>query len=149
MKQRRRYGLVILFLIILYGGAASAQPPAARPTGELRVTILGLKSSRGDVIFALYNSRRSFTHDAYRTVFIPIVDRRCQWDAKGLPAGDYAVVVVHDRNGNHDMDSNFLGMPKEPYAFSNNARALFGAPSFEAARLHVGTGLTAIQIRLK
>ena len=31
------------------------------------------------------------------------------------------------------MDNNFFWVPKEQYGFSNNARALFGPPTFEAA----------------
>ena len=50
-----------------------------------------------------------------------------------LPAGQYAVGIFHDVNLNNKMDNNFLGLPKEQYGFSNNARALFGPPSFEDA----------------
>lgn len=50
-----------------------------------------------------------------------------------LPPGQYAVGIFHDVNLNNRMDNNFLGLPKEQYDFSNNARALFGPPSFEDA----------------
>jgi uncharacterized protein (DUF2141 family) len=50
-----------------------------------------------------------------------------------LPTGQYAVGIFHDVNLNNKMDNNFLGLPKEQYGFSNNARALFGPPSFEDA----------------
>ena len=50
-----------------------------------------------------------------------------------LPAGQYAVGIFHDVNLNNKMDNNFLGLPKEQYGFSNNARALFGPPSYEDA----------------
>ena len=50
-----------------------------------------------------------------------------------LPAGTYAIGIFHDVNLNNKMDNNFFWVPKEQYGFSNNARALFGPPTFEAA----------------
>ena len=35
------------------------------------------------------------------------------------------------------MDTNFLGMPKEGYGVSNNARNRFGPPSFKDAKFTV------------
>jgi len=34
---------------------------------------------------------------------------------------------------NGKLDANLLGIPTEGYGFSNDARALFGPPSFAAA----------------
>ena len=39
-----------------------------------------------------------------------------------LPAGNYAVQVMHDENENNKLDTNFMGMPIEGYGFSNNPR---------------------------
>lgn len=64
-----------------------------------------------------------------------------------LPAGQYAVGIFHDVNLNNKMDNNFLGLPKEQYGFSNNARALFGPPSFEDAAFEL-TGVTKQSIDL-
>jgi uncharacterized protein (DUF2141 family) len=49
------------------------------------------------------------------------------------PAGSYAPVVLHDENMNGKLDTNWLGVPKEGYGFSNDARASVGAPSFDDA----------------
>ena len=64
-----------------------------------------------------------------------------------LPAGQYAVGIFHDVNLNNKMDNNFLGLPKEQYGFSNNARALFGPPSFEDAAFEL-KGVTKQSIDL-
>lgn len=46
--------------------------------------------------------------------------------------GRYAVFVVHDKNLNSRMDTNFLGMPKEPVGMSRNPTKskFFGPPKF-------------------
>lgn len=48
-----------------------------------------------------------------------------------LPEGDYAVRVMHDINNNDELDTNFVGLPTEPYAFSNNATGNFGPPQWK------------------
>ena len=54
-----------------------------------------------------------------------------------LPPGTYAIGIFHDVNLNNKMDNNLFGIPKEQYGFSNNARAFFGPPAFEAAAFEV------------
>jgi uncharacterized protein (DUF2141 family) len=51
-----------------------------------------------------------------------------------LPAGDYAIVVLHDENSNMKLDRNWLGMPKEQWGMSNNPHVFLSAPSFDSAR---------------
>jgi uncharacterized protein (DUF2141 family) len=52
---------------------------------------------------------------------------------RDLPPGKYAAVAFQDFNGNGKLDKNFLGIPKEPYGFSNGARGSTGPPTFTAA----------------
>jgi len=53
--------------------------------------------------------------------------------AADLPPGEYAIRIMHDVNGNGELDANLVGMPTEPYAFSNNAKAMFGPASWADA----------------
>ena len=67
-----------------------------------------------------------------------------------LPAGNYAVGAVHDENGNHKLDSNFLHIPKEAYGISNDARGgIGGPPTFEQAKVTVPPGESIITIKVK
>lgn len=54
--------------------------------------------------------------------------------AEDLPPGEYAIRIMHDVNGNDELDANLVGMPTEPYAFSNNAKGMFGPATWEDAR---------------
>jgi uncharacterized protein (DUF2141 family) len=58
------------------------------------------------------------------------------------------VVVVHDENANGKLDTGWLGFGGESYAYSNDARPLFGRPSFDEAKFGVGTA-TRITISLE
>ena len=56
-----------------------------------------------------------------------------------VAAGRYAVAAYLDSNHNQKLDRSWLGAPSERYGFSNNARNLFSAPSFEQAGFAVST----------
>ncbi len=46
------------------------------------------------------------------------------------------------------MDRNFLGIPKEGYAFSNNVFGTFGPPKFEKAKFEVKEDIQ-LEIKMK
>lgn len=64
-------------------------------------------------------------------------------------AGTYAIKVFHDVNGNGTIDTNWMGIPNEPYGFSNDAMGTFGPPGFNAASFVVGPKVTTVRIRMK
>lgn len=67
-----------------------------------------------------------------------------------IPAGEYAFVAFQDVDGNNQLQTNFIGYPKEPVGFSNNARIVFGPPSFKDAKVKIEDGKTVrISIKLK
>ncbi|MFN3875311.1 MAG: DUF2141 domain-containing protein [Flavobacteriales bacterium] len=65
-----------------------------------------------------------------------------------LAPGRYAIKAYHDINGNGRLDTNWMGMPKEPYGFGNDAMGAFGPPSYEQAAVPV-EGRTAVTVRMK
>jgi uncharacterized protein (DUF2141 family) len=65
-----------------------------------------------------------------------------------MPAGAYALSVIHDENGNGRLDTR-LGIPREGFAFSNNPRIWFGPPSFESARFLLPATGRALNVTMK
>ena len=51
--------------------------------------------------------------------------------------GEYAISVHHDDNDNGKMDTNFIGIPKEPTGLSNGAVPKFGPPKYRDAAFRV------------
>jgi uncharacterized protein (DUF2141 family) len=125
---------------------AAAALWAAAGTGRLVVTVEGLDSNRGRLALALFDSAETYAArgEPCRRAFVAVDERGGRWEVEGLPPGEYVLAFYHDRNGNGELDKNKLGVPKEPYGFSGNARALFGRPSFEAARFTVEEGTTTL-----
>lgn len=52
---------------------------------------------------------------------------------KNIPNGVYAISLFHDENLNKKLDKNFLGIPQEGYAFSNNVHHALRAAEFSEA----------------
>jgi uncharacterized protein (DUF2141 family) len=51
-------------------------------------------------------------------------------------------------NDNGKLDKNFIGIPKEPYGFSNDKAGSFGPPDFEDILVEVNED-TTISIKIK
>lgn len=67
----------------------------------------------------------------------------------GLKPGTYALRAVHDINANGDIDVNKLGLPTEPFAFSNDAMGRMGPPSFKEASFVVRPGANTISVKMR
>ena len=65
-----------------------------------------------------------------------------------LPPGTYAVSVYEDLNGNHKLDRNIVGIPREPVGASNNPPARMGPPRFNECSFRVGAVAQTITITL-
>lgn len=66
---------------------------------------------------------------------------------KDLPEGPLAFTLYHDVNANGKLDMNAIGIPTEPYGFSNNAAGSFGPPKFEQAVFAPKAG-TVVKVRM-
>lgn len=66
-----------------------------------------------------------------------------------VPPGQHAIKVFHDVNSNGKLDTNWMGIPKEPYGFGNDARGSFGPPSFAEAAVTMGQVPVVTSVKLK
>lgn len=57
----------------------------------------------------------------------------------GLAPGRYVIAAFQDTDGDGKLSKNNFGIPREPFGFSNNARARFGLPGFDAAAFELTT----------
>jgi len=88
----------------------------------------------GTLICLLYNSPNTFgdLRESYRTERFAVTSEN-QYRITDIPAGDYALVVFLDDNQNGFLDKNFIGIPREPIAFSQRYRPK-GPPSYQRAQ---------------
>ncbi|WP_394777580.1 DUF2141 domain-containing protein [Undibacterium sp.] len=143
LRQFSGLGLNSVALIALLATATSATQAAT-----LEITLEGVQAGKGEVIVTIYDSAEKFLHKSLRKLVVPASASPLRVQMEDLPPGDYAVALFQDINSNKKMDSNFMGMPSEPYGASNNAEGNFGPPSFESARFTIPAEGKKIAIKL-
>jgi uncharacterized protein (DUF2141 family) len=99
-------------------------------TATFILEVEGLGKVEGELRIAMFNSQESYTKEPIHTVVLPVDSTTVVWKLDELPIGNYAIAVYHDKNTNGKLDTNLLGVPKERYGFSNNARGRFGPASW-------------------
>lgn len=116
----------------------------------LIVEVTGLRSGKGDVHYAVYDSPEHFPKRKGRVSYgnVPAKADGVAIPVKGLKRGTYAVAVFHDENRNDEFDQGLLGIPLEDYGFSNNARGFLGPPSFTDAAVILNKTTVRTVIRL-
>ena len=131
--------LIITLILFISGTLVSI---AQEQTHHLTVEITGMKNNNGRVYVALYNSEKTFLKDGFRGAIAKVSDKKATVVFKNIPEGTYAISVYHDADNNQKMDANFLGIPKERYGFSNNARGFMGPAKFKNAKFILSNDMT-------
>ena len=116
---------------------------------DLTVEIKGLGSANGKVLIALYDKADGWMKRGLKTGGTVAQKEGVTYEFKDLPMGEYAISIHHDENGNGKFDTNPVGMPIEPYGFSNDAMGNFGPPTFEQAKFKLDADKKTITLNLK
>ncbi len=117
---------------------------------SLTVRIRGVVG-RGTVRLALFAQPEGFPHNAdlARVASAPAAESSVEVTMTDLAPGRYAIAVFQDLNEDRTLNKNFLGIPSEPYGFTNNSRGRLGPPSFAEAAFQLPheRGMVDIQLR--
>ena len=109
----------------------------AQPNYTCTVTIDGLKNRKGTLYVGWYNNASDFLKIDkavyYQKATVANTSKK-NFVFNNIPRGNYAISLFLDEDGNGKLSTNFLGIPIEKYAFSNNVKPAFRAASFEEAK---------------
>ncbi|KAA6456642.1 aldehyde dehydrogenase family protein [Acidobacteria bacterium AB60] len=138
-----------LILWLLIGASLQAQ---ARGNSHLTIEVQLGPKAHGELAYLVFDSPSGFPEDrgkAVRHGFLPIhadtAKLRIETD---VPLGTYAVSVYQDSNGNHKLDRNLIGIPREPVGASNNPTSHMGPPRFDECSFNVEDTSKTISITL-
>ena len=123
-KAHERFALAAIPLALLLVAAA--------PAAELQVAVSN-PPGVGNLVFVLFDSANSFGdfRDPVQAKVLT-AENGASHTFTGLPAGEYAVLVFSDLNGNRQLDKNFIGLPIEFIGLSNGYEPR-GPPQFKRA----------------
>lgn len=114
----------------------------------LEVEVTGIAEAKGSVLVGVFNSKGEWLKKAITGSKVAAKLGRVILVIENLPEGEYALSVIHDLNENGKLDSNAIGIPKEPYGFSNDAAGNFGPPSYEKALVKVNSDVIRTTVKL-
>ena len=127
----------LLGVVPLWSDAASLWldvEPVASATGTLQV--------------AVYDSEAGFRKTPVRRVKVAAVTPVTRVQIDGLRAGECAVMLFHDLNGNDQLDRQLAGSAREPWGGSLGTRPLFGPPGWNDTRFTLPEAGLTLLIRL-
>lgn len=113
-------------------------------TGTIILNVTQIQTDKGGEISAGIFVRKNFPKVGKQLVGQEksVTGKSMQLIFENVPVGEYGVVAFQDIDKNKDLKTNFVGLPKEPIGFSNDAKIKFGPPDFDDAKVKVEAGKT-------
>jgi uncharacterized protein (DUF2141 family) len=127
--------LIITFIFLLSG--FSILFAQKNETVSITIEVSVTKYNKGSILLALYNSEEGYMKDEYKSAEVLIKENKAIIIFDNIEKGVYAFSLFHDINENKKLDTNFLGIPKEPYGFSNGEKGSFGPPKFKEVTFNI------------
>ncbi|MFN7180528.1 DUF2141 domain-containing protein [Hyphomonas sp.] len=118
--------------------AIVAAPAASADT--LTIDITNIKTAKGKVYAALFDANGFAANKSLQGVAAEVAGDTVRISFEGVAPGTYGVKLYHDVNGNGKLDRNLIGMPSEPYGFSNDAPVRMGPPRWADAAFEYSAG---------
>ncbi|QDA59503.1 DUF2141 domain-containing protein [Hymenobacter jejuensis] len=120
-------------------------------TSAVNVVVTDLPSTKATLKLYFYNVKENFLQRGRYTLlkYVKPAGQKQITLPIELTNGEWAVALTQDLNDNDLVDKNMLGIPTEPYAFSNNIRPKFSAPAFDECKFTVSGPATLVTISMK
>ena len=121
--------------------------PSENP--KLVLKISNIQKMQGDIKIGIFKSDSSFLKEdlALKNYSIKVIKNTAFITITDLPKGEYAISMFHDENSDNKMNTNFIGIPKEPYGFSNNVKPKMSAPKYKECKFNFSDDKT-LEIKL-
>ena len=130
-----------------------AVAPAADTTPTrvpLTLVITNLASPKAPVIVGVYGTKNKFPDPKDQLKVYKFMPDSISLTATitDLPFDTYALAIYQDVNSNGKIDKNLIGIPTEPYAFSNNYKPTVKAPAFKNCQFAYGTSNSTVNMKM-
>jgi uncharacterized protein (DUF2141 family) len=137
----------LLVPLIAHGEDATPVP------GVLEIKITNIEKGSGTIYIGVLDSAENWLKsDVESKAFRDVTQAVTSTDdllvsVEGLPPGTYAISLFQDLDANAELDTNFIGYPKEPFGFSA-PMGKFGPPKFEEAAVEFSGEDTRVEVTL-
>ncbi|MDY0143486.1 MAG: DUF2141 domain-containing protein [Bacteroidales bacterium] len=123
-----------MYILLLSFSLLMGFVPTENP--KLIIKIENIEVLEGDIRIGVFNTSESFLKQGFtfKKYKIAVKNTTETIIIDDLPKGEYAFLLYHDKNADGEMNRNLLGIPKEPFAFSNNVEPKLSKPTFEECK---------------
>ncbi len=120
----------------------------AETNATLTVVVENISKQQGNLMMAVYDKKQNYDGDIEPAYVVReiVATPSMKVELDVAAPSTYAIKLYVDENKNGEIDFNIMGIPKEPYGFSNN-KGRFGPPSYTDASFDVA-GDTSTTIKL-
>jgi uncharacterized protein (DUF2141 family) len=136
------WGIALCIIVALRTDPAWTAPPGAKPVANLTVRIENVLPNGGMLRLGVYD--KALYPDDNSTPLasadVTAVPGETVITLHGLPPGVYAIQTFQDVNANGKMDTSWLGLPLEPFGFSQDATPFLSKPSFDDVKFTLIAG---------
>ncbi|TMP44361.1 hypothetical protein CWB96_06000 [Pseudoalteromonas citrea] len=127
---------------------------------QLSITISNVRNTDGQLIVLVHDNSGDYhddlnIHDPNANFYLKKVVTPSMPNTvvvfDNVPAGRYAINVIHDEDSDGGLDRMilpFTGMPSEPYALSNNIYDHFSKGDFDNALIEISAPKSKVDLRL-
>jgi len=141
---------ILLFsLILLFSGFTL---PVTSDEVETEILICNIKGTKGVFVISFYDDEKAFPKAGKELLIEKVIVKDTlphTVKVKVPKEGWYAIAMFQDEDESGKIKQDKVGIPEEPYAFSNNIHPRVEAPSFSSCKFYVGKGdKKPIEIRL-
>ncbi|MDT0676229.1 DUF2141 domain-containing protein [Autumnicola musiva] len=112
---------------------------------KIIVTINNITGDEGEILFGMYTENTFMKAEPEFRVLSKIKDGVATATFEKVPEGTYAIIALHDKNGNKRMDFDSSGMPMEDYGTSGNSMS-YGPPQWNDSKFAFDKGIREIVI---
>ncbi|MBQ1709525.1 MAG: DUF2141 domain-containing protein [Treponema sp.] len=103
--------IILIFTLFLLSTFAFAN--------NVKLKITNVKPNEGKVIISIHGSKDSFkNHTADKIIVLETTASEIETSLE-LPEAEFAFSVYQDLNSDGKLNANLVGIPKEPFGFSN------------------------------
>ena len=130
-------------------GFLSAAAPAA--AADLTIHVENVLPAGGVLRLGLYDAALYPDDDSkpIASADVPAIAGETVITLHGIPPGVYAVQTFQDVNANNKMDTSWVGLPLEPFGFSEDAKPFLSKPSFDEVKFTLTAGENSQVIHLQ
>jgi uncharacterized protein (DUF2141 family) len=139
------------WIVLSMAGVAAAGTAWPAAAAELTVHVEGVLPAGGILRLGVYDAARYPDDDSkpVASADVPAIGGETVITLHNIPPGIYAIQTFQDVNANDKMDTTWMGLPLEPFGFSQDAKPFLSKPSFDEVKFTLVPGDNSQTIHLQ